>query len=336
MRKIRIAQIGINLNSHGGEVFETLKSLPDVFEVVGYTLVENEREECAHKLKVFDGYKELTLDEILNDPTIEAVTVETDEIHLTKYTMMAVEHGKHVHMEKPGSQSVEDFEKLIDAVKKGGKAFSTGYMYRFNPFIVDAIERAKSGNLGKVFHVDAQMSVLHDMPLRAWQKTFKGGMAFYLGCHLIDLVVLLLGKPTKIIPLNRPADSLENDAEDFCMIVMEFASGAIATIKTCGAEVGGHPRRRLAVCGTKTTIDICPLEYFEEGVVYPDMKCDKMEYTGRANGTKSTTPVFHRYRDMLLAFGEFARGERENPFTPDYELELYKIVMQCCGFEIKE
>ena len=113
MRKIRIAQIGMNKNSHGAPIFQTLCQHPEVFEIAGYALVEDERENCAERLHVFEGYTELTLDEILNDPTIEAVTVETDEIHLTKYATLAIEHGKHIHMEKPGSQSLADFEKLI-------------------------------------------------------------------------------------------------------------------------------------------------------------------------------------------------------------------------------
>ena len=99
MKKIRIAQIGMNRYSHAPDIFITLKALPELFDIAGYALVEDERETCADKLHVFDGYPELTLDEILRDPTIEAVAVETDEIHLTKYTRMAARHGKHIHMQ---------------------------------------------------------------------------------------------------------------------------------------------------------------------------------------------------------------------------------------------
>ena len=107
MRKIRIAQIGINEYSHGRDIFNTLKALPDEYEIVGYALVEDEKEKFSHLLSVFDGYKEITLDEILTDPTIEAVTVETEEIHLTKYARLAAEHGKHIHMEKPVTDSMD-------------------------------------------------------------------------------------------------------------------------------------------------------------------------------------------------------------------------------------
>ena len=118
MRRIRIAQIGTNRYSHAPEIFTTLKLHPELLDLVGYALVEDERETCANKLKYFEGYPALTLEEILNDPTIEAVAVETDEIHLNKYAQMAADAGKHIHMEKPGSQNLADFERLIETMRK--------------------------------------------------------------------------------------------------------------------------------------------------------------------------------------------------------------------------
>ena len=55
MRKIKIAQIGINRYSHAPDIFLTLKSLSDVFDIAGYALVEDERETCREKLGVFAG-----------------------------------------------------------------------------------------------------------------------------------------------------------------------------------------------------------------------------------------------------------------------------------------
>ena len=103
MKKIKIAQIGMNRYSHAPEIFTTMKIHPEVFDLVGYAVVEDERETCTEKInRYFAGYPELSLDQILADPTIEAVAVETDEIHLLRYAQMAADAGKHIHMEKPG------------------------------------------------------------------------------------------------------------------------------------------------------------------------------------------------------------------------------------------
>ncbi|MBQ8882006.1 MAG: Gfo/Idh/MocA family oxidoreductase, partial [Clostridia bacterium] len=259
MRKIRIAQIGMNRYSHAPEVFTTLKLHPEVFELVGYALVEDERETCAHKLKFFDGYPELSLNEILNDPTIEAVAVETDEIHLNKYAQMAADAGKHIHMEKPGSQNLASFERLIDTMRKSKKVFHTGYMYRYNPLVSKAIERAKANEFGTVYSVEAHMSRFDDMACRQWFDSFKGGMMFYLGCHLIDLVVQIQGFPKNIIPLNTRTGINGVNTEDLGFAVLQYENG-VSVVRMGGAEVGGFDRRQLVICGSKSTLEIRPLE----------------------------------------------------------------------------
>ena len=39
---------------------------------------------------------------------------------------------------------------------------------------------------------------------------------------------------------------------------------------------------------------------------------------------------FTRYGKMMESFAQMARGEKENPYTYDYELALYKLVLKCC------
>ena len=48
-------------------------------------------------------------------------------------------------------------------------------------------------------------------------------------------------------------------------------------------------------------------------------------------GEKYKTEPYDRYDDMMSSFASMVRGETENPYTPDYELELYKTVLKACG-----
>ena len=158
MQKIRIAQIGTSGYSHGSSIFMSLCKQSDIFEIVGYALPEGEREKFPSEVKCFDPYREMTVEEILSDPTIEAVTVETEEIYLLKYAKMVAKAGKHLHMEKPGSPSYADFRELVSILKEKGLAFTVGYMYRFNPKVKEIFARVSRGELGKIFAVEAQMS----------------------------------------------------------------------------------------------------------------------------------------------------------------------------------
>ena len=61
---------------------------------------------------------------------------------------------------------------------------------------------------------------------------------------------------------------------------------------------------------------------------------DQVEYTDmgwNVSGKKTTSDIYNRYDFMLKSFGDMVMGKTENPYTPDYELELFKTVLKCCG-----
>lgn len=328
MKRIRIAQIGTSVNGHGNCVWESLKKQTDVFEIVGYAMPEQEMEKFPEKVKAFEGYRQMTVEEILNDPTITAVAVETEEIYLTKYALLAAAGGKHIHMEKPGGIGMEEYEKLIGLMKTSGKVFHTGYMYRYNPYVCELLQRVKAGELGEIISVEAQMNCIHPLEVRRWLKAFPGGMMFYLGCHLIDLILQIQGMPERIIPLNKCAGQ-GADAKDFGMVVFEYANG-VSFAKTSALEIGGYARRQLVVSGTKGTIELKPFEMsVESSLLYTG----KTEYTAHKwadMGETVNSPAYDRYDGMMAAFAAYVAGEKENPYTPDYELELYRTIQKCC------
>ena len=330
MKKIRIAQIGTSQNSHGNDIFNRIKQADDIFEVVGYAMPENEREKYPWKMTDFEGYPELAVDEIINDPTIDAVTVETEEKYLTKYALLAAEHKKHLHMEKPGSACAADFKKLIETAEKNKTVFHIGYMYRYNPVISKLIEEIKNGGLGKIVSVEAHMSCRHNDDVRKWLEDYKGGMMFFLGCHLADLVLRIMGKPNKIIPLNRASGLNGINSEDCGLALFEYDTG-ISLIKACDVETGGYAMRHLTVTGEEKTVEIRPLEMYGENNLYTETaEYKKSDDWGDLVG-RTRCEEYDRFMPMMRAFAKMVRGEIENPYTYDYEYELYKTVLKCCG-----
>lgn len=336
MRRIKIAQIGINRYSHGPELFLTMRLRPDIFDLVGYVLVEDERETCAGKIaSYFGNLAELSLREVLEDPTIEAVTIETDEIHLLKYAQMAAEHGKHIHMEKPGSQSLADFERLIETMRRTKKVFHMGYMFRYNPMIVDTVRRVRDGELGHVFSVEAQMSRHDDRACREWLGAFRGGMMFYLGSNLIDVVLRLQGVPEQVIPLNTATGIDGVGSEDFGLAVLRYPA-ATSFVRTSGTEVDGGARRQIVVLGERGTVVISPIEGNDSRTTarmsyYAAADVSMLDENGRTVREHRDSGPFGRYEAMICAFAEMVCGERKNPYTLDYELTLFRTVLACCG-----
>lgn len=335
MKKLKIAQIGIG-HDHAPEILRSIRQQSELFEVVGYALPEVEKDKFSDRLEwpCCQGLSLMTVEEILNDPTIEAVTVETEEVNLTNYALMAAKTGKHLHMDKPGGLDLASFEELIAVLKEKKLVFSLGYMYRYNPAIMQLMQDIRDGKLGDIYSVEAQMNCWHPAEKRQWLETFPGGMMFYLGCHLIDLIYRIQGEPVEVLPMNCCTGIDGVTSEDFGMAVLRYRNG-VSFAKTCDVERGGFERRQLVVHGAKGTVELRPLEMqgnFEG------------QFTGirRCTSTVWGDPGFHtstepcdRYDSMMEGFYRMTQGEMENPYSYNYELALYKLVLKCCGARIK-
>ena len=252
--------------------------------------------------------------------------------YLTKYAIMVAKAGKHLHMEKPGGVSLPDFEELVSILKEKHLVFSLGYMYRFNGKINEAIERVRNGEIGRVCCVEAQMSCRHGEELRNWLKVFPGGMTFFLGCHLIDLILRIQGEPEEILPLNCSSGFDGAVGDDIGMVVFKYKNG-VSFLKTTACESGAFLRRRLLISGEEGSFEVCPLEADAEGGGQFSVLHECFGKTWSVPVKETKSDIAGRYDRMMLNFAEMVRG-KENPFTYDYELKLYKLILKACGEKI--
>jgi predicted dehydrogenase len=235
-------------------------------------------------------------------------------------------------MEKPGGTDYRDFKRLISVLKEKRLAFSTGYMYRFNPKVREALEKIKNGDLGKIFSVEAHMDCKHPPEVRAWLECFPGGMLFFLGCHLIDLIYQIQGEPSEIIPLSCSTGIDGLSTADCGMAVFRYPDG-VSFAKTSANECGGYRRRQLVICGEKGTIEIRPLEVEMHGGQQYTISNECFDAAWHKPWITSQTELYDRYDDMMKNFAELIRG-KENPYSYDYELRLYELLLKACGKDI--
>ena len=339
MRKLRTIQIGIG-HDHGTSGFNSLLKNDDLFECVGFAIPPEEEEQFADRVKEYRddrGIPKYSIEEILELPDIDAAFIETVDYNLTKHAIMAAEKGLHIYMDKPGGTNLADFERLISIVKEKNLTFNVAYMYRFNPKVMETMDMIKRGDLGDVYCVEAHMDCEYGTYKRNWLGDYPGGMMFYLGCHLVDLVHMIMGEPQEVIPLNVATGYGGVTALDYGMACFKYPNG-ISFVKSCSNECGGYYRRQLVVCGTKATIEIKPFEMFEPGTerdyLYTVMREARLGEGWQSEGKITKTDYFNRFDAMVRCFGEVALGKREQPFTPDYELGTYKLLLKSCGVKI--
>lgn len=247
---------------------------------------------------------------------------------------MAAEKGLHVHMDKPGGISDEEFDKLVDTVFEKHLVFHTGYMYRYNPAVLQLKEDINNGKLGDIISVEAQMNCKHSQSKREWLGNYPGGMLYFLGCHMIDLVYSIMGEPLEIIPLSC-SSGLDTTAADFGMVVFKYKNG-VSFAKSTAIEVGGFERRQLVVVGTKGTVELCPFEWLSQGrtdVLSPQVTKVRECYSPNwcEKGKLHDSEVHGRYDAMFRNFADYIRGDKQNPFDYEYERKLHKLILKACG-----
>lgn len=339
MRKIKIAQIGTG-HDHATATISTLKLQSDIYELVGFATVPednyNIEEIIYEKTKEFyEGVPQLTVEEILNYPGLDAVCIETEDRALTKYAIMAAEKNLNIQMDKPGGISGDEFDKLIDLVSEKQLVFQTGYMYRYNPEILKLKEDIKKGKYGEIISVEAQMNCYHSANKRKWLEDFPGGMLYFLGCHMIDLVYSIMGEPLEIIPLSCSSGVDDIKSEDFGMVVFKYKNG-VSFAKSTAIEYGGFERRQLVVVGTKGTVEIRPFERMSApipDVVSPQITGTRecLDSSWHVRGEYHECEPHGRYDAMFRNFADFVNNKKQNPFSYEYERKLHKVLLRSCG-----
>jgi predicted dehydrogenase len=160
---------------------------------------------------------------------------------------------------------------------------------------------------------------------------------YNFGCHMIDLVVSVLGKPDRITPYLRQT---EQDAKviDNGLAVFEYPR-ATATVRAAVIEVEGYQRRQLVVCGDRGTIDIRPLETFASRSKEPvKLQMALAEPRGPyKKGYQEVVfpPMPGRYDDQLIELARVIRGEIANPYPLAHELLVQECLLPACGLPLK-
>lgn len=338
MKKIRIAQIGTS-HDHAAVIFSALRRMTDIFEVVGYAEVPEDdspyistKSQMQANLACFEGAKRYTVDELFAMPDLDAVAIETFDLCLVKYAQMAADRGLHIQMDKAAGENAEDFERLLSTVKAKGLTFNMGYMYRFNPCIIDAFKRVKNGEIGKVYSIEAEMSCYYDKDKREWLEQFQGGMMQYLGCHLIDLIVRMQGVPDEIIPYNCASGANDVQAKDMAFAVLKYPNG-VSTVKSCMLDAGGFVRRHFSIYGEKGAIEIRPLEHYEGNATKMSSKSTTYlpDEGWHSLGHMKDSGVFDRYEAMLSAFASAVRGNKEAVMDLETEARIQRCLLVADG-----
>ena len=134
-----------------------LKSIKEVDEVTVTAVADLDQkrmEEVRRKAGAESGYTDPK--ELLGDPEVEAVAINTPPRFHEGLVLAAIEAGKHVLCEKPLAQTIEGCKRIGDAQRGTGLVVLPVHNYAFTPCLVAAQELIEKGEIGALQGIDVR------------------------------------------------------------------------------------------------------------------------------------------------------------------------------------
>lgn len=140
-----------------------------------------------------------SLDELLNDTRVDVVHITTPNRFHFHQASAALRAGKHVLCEKPLAMNSAESQELVTIAQDSGLAAGVNYNIRYYPLCIEAAERMRSGEAGRLVHVAGsyvQDWLFHETDFNWRVLSEEGGplrAISDIGTHWLDLIHAISG-----------------------------------------------------------------------------------------------------------------------------------------------
>jgi len=189
-------------------------------------------------------------DEMLGDPEIDLVYVAVP--HSLHFIMMkkCLEHGKNVLCEKPFTVNARQSREIIELSEKKNLLAAEAMWTRYMPSrkIIDEIMR--SGVIGEVTSLTANLGYNLRNVARIWDRNLAGGALLDVGCYLVHFARMIFG--TNITDI-KATDVIEKGVDAIDSVTFTFDDIHVATVQ---CSVVSSLDRNGSIFGSKGYIEI--------------------------------------------------------------------------------
>ena len=239
-KSFKVASIGIGWWSD--VLADATARSDDRIKVVScFTRSEDKRKAFAEK---YNCRAVSNLQEILENPEIDGIINTTpNHVHL-ETTAAAAKAGKHVFLDKPIANTVDEAKKITQVCRDNGVTLSVGYQRRREGHFRWVRDKIAAGDFGVLVQAEANISRDREgkFELGHWRYTAEGmpgGVMLQIGLHYIDVLMMLLG-PVKSVSGMASQLVLPGDNPDVGSLMMTHESGAISTLNTSYASASEY------------------------------------------------------------------------------------------------
>ncbi len=269
------------------------------------------------------GLRLVEREALLGDPGIPVIAVESEVKPHAEYARLALEAGKHVHLEKPPAVNMADMRALVELAGRKRLLLQMGYMWRYHPGINAALDAARKGWLGDVYLVRGTMNTLIGADRRPEWALFHGGQMFEQGAHLIDPLVRLLGRSQKVTHFLRHHGAFADNLFDNTVAVFDYQR-AMGIICSAVLQPGATAHRTFEILGSNGTAVVRPIEQ------PPTLRIDLAKAAGpyQAGAQEVSLGPFRRYSGDFVELAEAVRGARPLAITPQEDLLVQEALLR--------
>ena len=138
--------------------------------------------------------------------------------------------GKHVLVEKPMALKEAECVEMIRESKKQDRILMVAYCMRFHPLVVRMKELIAAKTYGELFQLSIWTEQLTHRPEGHWSRcaaTLGGGQFFSHGCHYVDLMLWMAGRPIRGSHYGTNRGTPWMEKEGTSNLTIEFENGIL-------------------------------------------------------------------------------------------------------------
>ncbi|MSO78667.1 MAG: Gfo/Idh/MocA family oxidoreductase [Acidimicrobiia bacterium] len=318
-------------------LFTPAKTVPEV-EIVAIAARDRTRAEkvaAKHGIPtVHDSY-----DALLADPNVQAVYNPLPNGLHGRWTIAALEAGKHVLCEKPFTANAEEAERVAAVADRTGLVVMEAFHYRYHPLVARLLEIIASGELGEIQRIETRMC----FPLPPfgptgkdirWQLDLAGGSLMDAGCYAVHQLRTLAAAEPEVVSAEmkcaRPEVDRATRAE------LRFADGRTGSIETAmwSKRLLSLRGKVTASLGTMDIVNMTGPQYFHKVVVRTTDPRSGVKARRKEKVKGETT-----YWYQLKAFAAAVQEGAPYPTTPADAIANMRVIdaiYRAAGLHVRE
>ena len=185
-------------------------------------------EAFAQRFSISKAYG--SYEEMVSDPEVDLVYIATPHSHHYDHSMLALEHGKPVLVEKAFTANAAQAEKLIQTAHEKGLFITEAIWTRYMPLSHKVTEIMKSGIIGEPRILTATLCYMMEHKERIVRADLCGGALLDLGVYALNFARMYFGTEIVKTVSNCHLGPAGMDMHE--SISLSFADGRMANLQS--------------------------------------------------------------------------------------------------------